>query len=184
MRVEPDSETYSPSAEFFAWRTHVNPDTRRAGARGDIIIAAVAFAALVAIGAISIFPRSLIAEWISRSHVSAHVPSDERFDALLTRDLDNYFTTTMRKDVSVAYELLRMRPTQTGVSFPKFYAWVVIRSRQTGAEISQGAVRVAAREATSFFVTDYISLADMKADPGKLKEVFPGPVVDRIRMRF
>lgn len=149
-----------------------------------LIIVAAVLCCLVAVATTPSFLPSLIADSISRSHVDANVPDGQQFDAFLSRDLEHYFKAKMQRDVNVTFELLRIGPTQTGIASPKFYAWVVIRSRETGKEISQGAVRLSAQAATSFVVTDYISLAEMKANPGILKEVFPGPVVDRIRTRL
>lgn len=153
-----------------------------------IIVAAVLSCLVVAVATTPSFLLGLLlapfAGAISRSHVEANVPPDgQQFDALLTRDLEHYFKAKVQSEVKVAFELLRLGPTQTGIAFPKFYAWVVIRSRATGQDISQGAVRLSAQAGT-FVVTDYISLADMKANPGILNEVFPGPVVDRIRARL
>lgn len=157
-------------------------DTQMTGPRKALIIIAVVLSSLVVIAAL--FLPSLNVESTSLSHVSANVPNKTQFDALLTRDLEHYFKAKLQRDVSVTFRLLREQPTQSGMAFPKFYAWVVIRSRESGTEISQGAVRVGAEATTSFFVTDYISLAEMKANPGILNEVFPGPVVERIRMHF
>jgi hypothetical protein len=115
--------------------------------------------------------------------VVANVPENAEFSRFLSRDLRAYFTAQMKTDVDVSFELLRAEATQVGISYPKFYAWVIIKSRATGAELSQGAVAVAAREKESFFVTDYISRLDVRAHSERLA-TFPGPVVDRIKSRF
>ena len=81
-------------------------------------------------------------ESIAESHIRANVPDEKDFDKFLKRDLEQYFKDALQKTVTVEFELLRKGPTQTGIAYPKFYAWVTIRD---GVKvIDQGAVRVAA----------------------------------------
>lgn len=157
-------------------------NTQRTGVRWDIVIAAVVLAVLVAIAVVMYLPTLFVGS-ISRSHVVANAPDNAEFARFLSRDLRAYFTAEMKTDVDVSFELLRAGPTQVGLSYPKFYVWVIVTSRATGAQLSQGAVAVAAREKELFFVTDYISRFDVRAHPERLA-AFPGPVVDRIRSRF
>ncbi|MDA0339877.1 MAG: hypothetical protein O2910_08615 [Proteobacteria bacterium] len=71
------------------------------------------------------FGQALILGYlISQSHIDANVPSSKDFDAFFRRDLEAYFTLPPNYDVKLEYELLRDGPTQTGLAFPKFYAWV------------------------------------------------------------
>lgn len=112
------------------------------------------------------------------SDAAAHVPPPAEFDALMVRDLTAHFRAAYGENVTVRYELLREEPTQTGISFPKYYAWVTMR-RQSGA-VEEGAARIAAIDRTRFEVTDFISAADARARPEELSSVFPAPVVEKI----
>ena len=121
-------------------------------------------------------------ESIAESHIRANVPDEKNFDKFLKRDLEQYFKETLQKTVTVEVELLRKGPTQTGIAYPKFYAWVTIRDG--GKLIDQGAVRVAAVEKKHFDVTDFVSEADIKDAPLILDRIFPKLVADKIRERL
>jgi len=121
-------------------------------------------------------------ESIAESHIHANVPDEKDFDKFLKRDLEQYFKDTLQKTVTVEFELLRKGPTQTGIAYPKFYAWVTIRDG--GKLIDQGAVRVAAVEKKHFEVTDFVSEADIRDAPVILDRIFPKLVADKIRERL
>src|SRR6266550_7076938 len=88
---------------------------------------------LITISLLLIIGGSLVAvtrpqgESIAESHIRANVPDERDFDKFLKRDLEQYFKDTLQKTVTVEFELLRKEPTQTGIAYPKFYAWVTIR---------------------------------------------------------
>ena len=109
---------------------------------------------------------------IQRSHVEGNVPPAEQFDAVLRRDLASYF-----KSQSISYELLREGPTQSGVSYPKYYLWV---RASLPNETVAGAVRVAAIDKTRFEVFDFISSKQIQADPSQVQQVFPALLVPSI----
>ena len=119
---------------------------------------------------------------IAASHIAANVPGQIDFDRLLRRDLQQYFATSVGRPVAVEYELLRSGPTQTGIAYPKFYAWV--RVVEKGSVLRQGAVRLAAIARERFDVTDFVSADEARANPERLRQVFPGPVCDRISERL
>lgn len=119
---------------------------------------------------------------ISQSHIDANIPTEQEFDEFLTRDIDSYFEEIHKKEISVKFELLREGPTQSGVAYPKYYAWVTIYDGEQ--EIEQGAVRVAAISKNSFDVTDYISLNQIRHDVNILAYVFPKSVCDRIKKKL
>src|SRR5438094_2630353 len=143
---------------------------------------------LIAISLLLIIGGSVVAlarpqgESIAESHIRANVPDEKDFDKFLKRDLEQYFKDTLQKTVTVEFELLRKGPTQTGIAYPKFYAWVTIRDG--GKLIDQGAVRVAAVEKKHFDVTDFVSEADIKDAPLILDRIFPKLVADKIRERL
>ena len=117
---------------------------------------------------------------VANSHIDGNVPQGAEFDAILRRDLRSYFAGALGKDVVVEYELLRHGPTQSGVSFPKFYFWV--RARSAAGERS-GAARVAAVQRTSFEVTDFVARDEAIARPDRLRTIFPASVAERIDAR-
>jgi hypothetical protein len=120
-------------------------------------------------------------EAVADSHVRANVPDEKEFDRLLKRDLAAYFKERKGREVSVDYELLRKGPTQTGIAFPKFYAWVKVRDKGGDGLLEEGAVRLAAVEKKSFGVTDFLKRADAERDPESAYKIFPRPVADKIR---
>lgn len=119
---------------------------------------------------------------IADSHIRANVPDEKDFDNFLKRDLVSYFKELMKKDVTVEYELLRQGPTQAGIAFPKFYAWVSIK--ENGRLLEEGAVRLAAIEKKRFGIPNYLRKSDIERDPEKVYQVFPKPVGDKIRKKI
>jgi hypothetical protein len=119
---------------------------------------------------------------IANSHINANVPPDSEFDRILRRDLESYFGAKIHQAITVEYELLREGATQTGIAYPKFYAWV--RARAGDAVLDQGAVRLAAIGRTKFDVTDFVSESDIRTRPEGIYEVFPVPVCEKIKSRL
>jgi hypothetical protein len=111
-------------------------------------------------------------------HVEANVPEESQFTSLLTKDLNAYFETASTKPVSVKFELLRKVATQSGVAYPKFYAWVKVYAE--GKLLKQGAVRLAAIDQTSFDVTNFLTAQAIQADPTKIESIFPAALCPRI----
>jgi hypothetical protein len=124
---------------------------------------------------------SVLAE-VQRSHIDANVPAAAEFTSLLQRDLEAYFNSTHQRDIRVEHELLRDGPTQSGVAYPKFYAWV--RVLQAGTVVKQGAARLAAIERTRFDVTSFVPDSAIRADPKALSSVFPEAVCEKIKAKL
>lgn len=116
---------------------------------------------------------------VAASHINSNVPAKPNFDRFLKRDLTAYFTRSTGRKVAVDYAFLREGPTQTGVSYPKYYLWVKIRIGKN--VIEEGAVRVAAIDQKQFEITHYLSKAAMKKNPEQINEIFPLPVGDKIQ---
>jgi hypothetical protein len=114
---------------------------------------------------------------IADSHIEANVPKGALFDEYLKRDLKGYFCPE-NKDCAVEYELLRDGPTQTGISYPKYYLWA--RCVRKNAVEREGAVRVAAIEQKRFDVTNFLSRDDISKSPEQVALVFPSALVDKI----
>lgn len=116
---------------------------------------------------------------VQSSHINAHAPAADTFDGLLRRDLHAYLVEHGHpKLTKVDHELLRQEPTQSGVAYPKYYAWV--RIRQPSGVSMQAAVRLAGVDGQRFEVTHFMSASDIRADPQSVGKVFPVPLVDKI----
>jgi hypothetical protein len=123
-------------------------------------------------------------EDVQRSHIEANVPAPSNFTRFLRRDLADYFAKVRRghKPPKVDFEMLRDGPTQSGVSYPKFYLWVRVESGKTVDD--RGAVRVEAIERTRFAITDFVSERAIRGDSIGLRRVFPGPVCEKIEQKI
>lgn len=92
--------------------------------------------------------------------------------------LENYFHTLTKKEISVEYEMLRFGGTETGIAFPKFYAWVIVR--QGGSILTLGAVRVAKIDDNEFEITHFLTRSEVRENPDKVFQIFPRPVGELI----
>jgi hypothetical protein len=119
---------------------------------------------------------------VRESHVVRNVPAPEDFDSFLTRDLDSYFAERTGKTVAVTYELLRDGPSQSGVAYPKYYAWVSVHA--DGGVLEEGVVRVAAIDQAYFEVTHYFSAGQMRQDPSCFYAVFADDVRQKIETKL
>lgn len=115
----------------------------------------------------------------SLGHIDANAPKEDSFDAVLQRDLNSYFSPSVKGKISVEYELLRKIPTQVGVALPKYYAWVRIFDDQK--LLKEGAVRLAAEEQNHFDVTDYVDKSRILSDPACIDSIFPAALCPLIR---
>jgi hypothetical protein len=77
--------------------------------------------------------------------------------------------------------LLRRGPTQTGISYPKFYLWVQVH--RDGKLLKDGYARVQAVDRTGFDVTNFIPRATVDQDSSILYSVFPVAVAAEILRR-
>jgi hypothetical protein len=136
---------------------------------------------LLALCAASCRPDKANLQRVAESHIGANVPSEAAFDSLLRHDLAAYFTSRLGRSATVDYELLRRGATQTGIAYPKFYAWVRVKA---GEAVQEGAVRLAAINRTGFEVTHFIPETEIRGAPEALNTVFPPAVADSIRKRL
>lgn len=114
-----------------------------------------------------------------RSHIIGNVPRPSDFDVFMKRDLRAYFSRPDSERPDVSYELLRDGPTQTGISYPKFYVWVQVKS----APPRRGAARVAAIEKERFEVLQYVDQTEIADVPAQLQSIFPPDVARAIEKR-
>jgi hypothetical protein len=110
------------------------------------------------------------------SHIDGNVPPPEHFKEFLERDLRKYFTVPGGAPAALEYEMLREEPTQTGISFPKYYVWVKVVD--SGGTVQEGAAQVAAIQKARFEVTHFFSKAQIREGPQDLQLVFPPAVCD------
>jgi hypothetical protein len=122
-------------------------------------------------------------EPVSRSHIDANVPDATNFDRFLQRDVDAWFSAKFAPapPLKCRTELLRRGPTQTGISFPKYYAWV--RCRRDSSDVTEGAIRLAAINREGFEVTNFVSRAEAASSPASVRALFPAALVDDIVAR-
>ncbi len=119
---------------------------------------------------------------VQQSHIIANVPAPENFERYLSRDLVSYFSDRLHHPVVVAYEPLRLGPTQSGVAYPKYYLWVKIDGGND--DTTRGAVRVAAVEQTHFVVTDFVSERVLRSEFDQALAVFPAAVCETIKIKL
>ncbi len=113
-----------------------------------------------------------VVQEIERSHIDGNVPAIKDFHRFLVRDLQKYFDALLKQKVRAEYELLRNWPTQSGMAFPKYYAWVKIYGKGDKL-IEQGAVRIAAEDKTDFEITDFWNIKKIRDDEKNLELTFP-----------
>jgi hypothetical protein len=119
---------------------------------------------------------------IQQSHISENLPDTfEEFQVILKRDLEAYFQKHLGRPVTIEYDLLRKAPTQSGVSFPKFYAWISVK--ESGKVMESGAVRVAAIKKVRIEVTDFVSRKEILNNQSLIDSIFPKALCDGIRNR-
>jgi hypothetical protein len=116
---------------------------------------------------------------IARSHIDANVPPHDVFEKVLTRDLRNALCKLPKQPCQVEYELLRKGPTQTGIAYPKYYAWVKVAN---GESKQEGAVRLAAVD-MHFEVTDFLAAEKILKVPESVAAIFPAALSNPIRQR-
>ena len=108
------------------------------------------------------------------------MPDAKVFGPLMERNLRACFEKTLgaTDKIHVQYLLLRDGPTQTGISYPKFYVWARILSGNR--ILTEGAVRLAAVDGAQFNVTDFLGKDQIAAEPEKVKSVFPSALNEKI----
>lgn len=119
---------------------------------------------------------------IAESHIKANVPAANKFNEFLRRDLEKHFEKEIGTDAKLYYEMLQERPTQSGVSYPKYYLWASIIRKDN--IVTEGAVRVAATERLRFEVLQFLSRTDIERKNSIVFEIFPKAVAESILDRL
>lgn len=118
---------------------------------------------------------------VDDSHVSANVPPGAAFTALLRRDVRAYLNANRLLSKNLEIELLRTVPTQSGVSYPKYYIWV--RTSDGAGHSLGGAMRVAAVDRVRFEITNFTPAAAIRSDPTVIDPVYPAVLIPLILQR-
>jgi hypothetical protein len=151
-------------------------------ARDYVRLAVVAFTLLiVTIGTLGIYYLLSFPFALAKSHIDGNVPDGTRFDAYLERDLTAYFRADDSTVTTVDYDLLRRGPTQVGIAYPKYYAWVTVT--RTKGPSQEGAVRLAAVDKLRFVVTDFLPRETVLSSPEIVRERFPAALNEQIMRR-
>ena len=116
---------------------------------------------------------------VQASHISGNVPPDASFSLLLERDVRAHLVANRLPSKSVEIELLRKGPTQSGVSYPKYYIWIRAAD-ETGRHV-EGVMRVAAIDRVRFDITDFTPAASIRSNPESLDSIYPALLVPAIR---
>jgi hypothetical protein len=119
---------------------------------------------------------------VRESNVVGNVPEPQDFDRFLKRDLEAYFALPSGKRVTVTYELLRDGPSQAGAAYPKYYAWV--EAFDGDKRTQSGVVRVGAVDKAYSYVTDYLTVDDIRRDPAHVQRMFGVDSYERIKKRM
>jgi hypothetical protein len=135
---------------------------------------------LLGVVAFIYFQKVVIAQ-VSGSHVEANVPPTSEFDADLSRDLTEWFTHRQGSPATIRFEMLRRGATQSGVAYPKYYAWVEVQT--ASAPDVRGAVRIAAVERDRFEVLQFLPADEIRTRPDAVQSVFPAALVPDVLRR-
>ena len=100
--------------------------------------------------------------------INGNVPDAEHFNEYLQRDLNKYFSNRG----AVEYILLRTSPSQVGVGYPHYYAWVTVLD-ESGIVATEGAVRLNAINKKVFAVTDFVAKEQILEDARSVTDLFP-----------
>ncbi len=122
----------------------------------------------------------LVLSQVAQSHIDGNIPKGKLFDEYLKRDLTAYFCEGS-ENCSVAYELLRDAPTQSGIAYPKYYAWIKVTRGQKVE--SEGPVRVAAVDQKQFDVREFVTREEIIRNPSVLADIFPAAIIDKIKKK-
>lgn len=99
----------------------------------------------------------------------------------LAQELATYLEPGFGDNLTVEYELLRDIPTQVGVAVPKYYVWLIATEGDT--ILVEGVARVAAEDAETFTVLNFVSQQSILENPDQLDSIFPAALIPAIETR-
>jgi len=118
---------------------------------------------------------------LSRSHIDGNAPAEKDFDVFLKCDLTKHFRTFWHNSPRVECDLFFKLPTQTGLGYPHYYAWLTVYHGNRVA--LSGAADLIAEGKTKFEVDDFLNKSEIARNPDCLKKVFPDPLIPMILKR-
>lgn len=114
---------------------------------------------------------------IQKSHIDANLPPIEKHEMLIKDEIRRYLKLSKTEKLKIESELLRTQPTQSGISYPKFYRWVkVIKNKWP---IIAGAIRYSLIEKKKAEISDFVDSHFILNDPSISLKVFPPEVHKR-----
>jgi hypothetical protein len=118
---------------------------------------------------------------IQASHIDANVPPEASFGTFLQRDVRAHLVAGGQPSGTLEIELLRKGPTQSGVSYPKYYLW--IRAAGDTGQRVEGAMLVAAVDRVRFNILKFTPAASVRSDPSSLAAIYPALLIPDILKR-
>ena len=121
------------------------------------------------------------AQSLAESHIQGNVPADKDFLPFLQRDLNVHFGGQAGTPAVQRVEMLREGPTQSGLSYPKFYLWIVLLDGR------EAVVAVAAIDRKRFQVDQVFFAAEIATNQEVMNGKLPPPVaaaaLKRLKLR-
>lgn len=111
---------------------------------------------------------------IQKNHIDANVPTAQKHELFIVDEIKRYFKLSKTDSVEIHSELLRDKRTQSGISYPKFYRWVMVTKNKW--PIISGAIRYALIEKKRAEITDFVDAHWILEDPSMSLNVFPSEV--------
>lgn len=109
---------------------------------------------------------------ISQGHIDANVPAPDVFNEILAESIDQYLMDEYNLTRPITeYKLLRDYPSQTGLAFPKYYAW--ISSKDKDDKVVIGVARLAAIDKDYFDITDFVDSKTITKNGSSELNAFP-----------
>ena len=118
---------------------------------------------------------------LADSHIQGNVPADKDFLPFLQRDLNVHFGGQAGTPAVQRVEMLREGPTQSGVSYPHFYLWVMLLDGR------EAVVAVDAIDKKRFQVDQVFFAAEIATNQEVMNGKLPPPVaasaLKRLKLR-
>ncbi|MEL6368106.1 MAG: hypothetical protein AAFR91_03745 [Pseudomonadota bacterium] len=111
---------------------------------------------------------------ISKSHVDANMPPEDKLHSILDRDLKLYAADQFPEsaDEDPQYYILGMG--QVGIGWPRLY--MLVQFGGIHSPERAGLLSAIAKDQERFEVEHFVTYADVKADPDAARKVFPSVV--------
>ncbi|MEM6809566.1 MAG: hypothetical protein AAF270_15610 [Pseudomonadota bacterium] len=111
---------------------------------------------------------------ISKSHVDANMPPEDKLHSILGRDLKAFAETEFpeRDAGDPRYQILGMK--QVGIGWPRLYMIVNFDNEQDPEQ--WGLLSAIAKDQERFEVEHFLTVAEAKAEPGAAQKLFPPEV--------